>query len=127
MAYKQYTNDRMSSPLTKPKRKKYPKEISNQTFQRLRSKLARKHGGMTEDEMNRMRERGYQRNRTAADKQERDIIASHMPPAPDYTGWTDFQIQQDQQSRDREISSIRNRMFEAQPKATHSHNTGSWK
>ena len=35
-----------------------------------------------------------------------------LPPRQNYEGWTDFQVQQAEAARGREVSSIRNRVLE---------------
>jgi len=114
MAYTQYGGDKMSSPLNQRANRttEKGKPMSNKKFARLRSGKARKHGGMTETEANRMRERAFQR-RMAANDALTAKIDSHLPPrGTSYEGWTDFQIQQAEQARHREISSIRNSILE---------------
>lgn len=114
MAYTQYGGDKMSSPLTQKRQERNTdrnKSMSNTKFARLRSKRARKHGGMTEGEMNRMRERAFQRRMHAQDALTAKID-SHLPPRRSYEGWTDFQVQQAEAARGREIQGIRNSILE---------------
>ena len=109
MAYKQYGGDKMSSPLKY--REKRDGSISNAKFRRRRAFRAWLHGGMADHQMNKMRERAFQR-RLAADDELNYKIDSHLPPRQNYEGWTDFQIQQAEAARGREISSVRNRVME---------------
>tara|TARA_R100000152_G_C6765575_1_gene190394 strand:+ start:287 stop:643 length:357 start_codon:yes stop_codon:yes gene_type:complete len=114
MTYKQYGGDRMSSPLTQKRVDRVTdrdEEMSNTEYQKLKSKRARKHGGMTENEMNRMRERAYSYRRNADDRLMLQID-SHLPPRPSYEGWTDFQIKQAEAHRDRQKQGIRNSILE---------------
>ena len=114
MAYKQYGGDKMSSPLTQKRQERHTdrnKSMSNRKYQRLKSFRARLHGGMTENEANRMRERAFQR-RMAANDALTAKIDSHLPPRQSYEGWTDFQVQQAEATRKREIQGIRNRILE---------------
>ena len=114
MAYTQYGGDRMSSPLNQNRADRdtdRSRPVSNDKFSRLRSKRARKHGGMTETEANRMRERAYSYRRDAADRLMLQID-SHLPARPSYEGWTDFQIKQAEAHRDRQKQGIRNSILE---------------